>query len=75
MPIYEYACRDCGQQFEALVRAGEQPACPACGKQNLSKQFSAPAAHTGGTRDPNCPARDSCGSPKCGGSCEMGQWM
>lgn len=75
MPIYEYACGDCGQQFEALVRGDEQPVCPACGKQNLSRHFSAPAAHTGGRRDPSCPARDACAMPKCGGNCGMAQWL
>jgi len=72
MPIYEYVCSDCGQQFEALVRGDEQPVCPSCGKQNLTRQISVPAAHTGASRDPSCPARDSCGMPKCGGGCDMG---
>ena len=44
MPIYEYECRDCGERFEHLLRAGEPPVCPACGSQNLEKQISAPSA-------------------------------
>lgn len=38
MPIYEYACRSCGHEFETLVRgveiaspAGGEPAASACG--------------------------------------------
>ncbi|RME87090.1 MAG: zinc ribbon domain-containing protein [Zetaproteobacteria bacterium] len=45
MPIYEYACTDCGHRLEALVRrADETPtACPACGGA-LERLLSAPAA-------------------------------
>jgi len=27
MPIFEYACRACGHEFETLVRGAETPAC------------------------------------------------
>ncbi|MCX7428258.1 MAG: zinc ribbon domain-containing protein, partial [Planctomycetia bacterium] len=47
MPIYEYVCRDCGHQFEWLVRGEEKPSCPSCGRERLTKQLSVPAAHTG----------------------------
>jgi putative FmdB family regulatory protein len=43
MPIYEYACRACGNRFETLVRAGDTPACPACASQNLEKLLSSPS--------------------------------
>jgi len=76
MPIYEYECKDCGQQFEALVRGEEQPACPACGKQNLRRQMSAPAAHTGTSRNSNCPTCRSCETSTCSdGSCNLNRWM
>lgn len=44
MPIYEYECRDCRQQFEYLVRGEDTPICPGCGSKSLDKQMSAPAA-------------------------------
>jgi putative FmdB family regulatory protein len=75
MPIYEYECRDCGEQFEALIRGKEKPACPACGKRKLTKQFSVPAAHTSGS-SPECPAREAgaCDvSPGGCGGCGMTQ--
>jgi putative FmdB family regulatory protein len=76
MPIYEYECQGCGRQFELLVRNGETPICPQCGQSDLTKNFSAPAAHTGGKKDPACPAKDSCGSPYCGGGgCGMADWI
>jgi putative FmdB family regulatory protein len=39
MPIYDLKCRDCGQQFEALVLKSE-PACPACQSHNLEQLIS-----------------------------------
>lgn len=47
MPIYEYACQGCGKVFEELIirRADEaELACPACGKREVSRQMSRPAA-------------------------------
>ncbi len=40
MPIYEYACRDCGHQFETLVRSSTVPECPNCHSKALEKQLS-----------------------------------
>jgi putative FmdB family regulatory protein len=31
MPIYEYSCASCDNEFEVLVRGSEKPACPDCG--------------------------------------------
>ena len=76
MPIYEYCCQQCEKDFEVLVRADEQPACPECGSETLEKQFSVPAAHSSGSSDlPICgpaPALGGgCGLPQCGtGGCQ-----
>ena len=48
MPLYEYTCRGCGAEFEALVRAGSFPSCPRCGGTDLEKRFSAFAMRSGG---------------------------
>ncbi len=40
MPLYGFVCRDCGQNFQTLVRGDEQPECPACGKADLDRQLS-----------------------------------
>lgn len=40
MPIYEYECRKCAHQFEALVRTGDTPACPECQSQDLTRLLS-----------------------------------
>jgi putative FmdB family regulatory protein len=44
MPIYEYACRGCGHQFEQLLRTGDTPACPSCKGQDLERLLSQIAA-------------------------------
>ena len=49
MPIYEYNCRGCGQQFETLVRTGDTPACPACASQDLEKIISGVAVKSDST--------------------------
>ena len=40
MPIFEYACRDCHNEFELLLlpRDTADPACPACQSTALEKQ-------------------------------------
>lgn len=43
MPIFEYTCRACAHQFEALVRKGDTPACPSCRSEDLEKMLSGPA--------------------------------
>ena len=45
MPIYEYACRTCGHEFEELQKISEKPLlkCPSCGNKSLVKKVSAAA--------------------------------
>ena len=43
MPLYEYACAECGHRFEILQRIGENAdglKCPECDAAGLEKQFS-----------------------------------
>lgn len=71
MPIYEYACNDCGNQFETLVRSGDSPACPGCHSNQLEKLLSVFAT----TGDSTKAASDmpgpcgSCGHPDGPGAC------
>lgn len=43
VPIYEYACRSCGHEFETLQKVSEAPLvdCPSCGAAELRKKVSA----------------------------------
>ena len=40
MPIYEYECKACGEQFELLVLKETVAACPTCQSQNLEQLLS-----------------------------------
>ena len=52
MPIFEYACKSCGKDFEALVRPNSPaPACPACQSSDLEKLISRPAIKSEGTHN------------------------
>jgi putative FmdB family regulatory protein len=74
MPLFEYACRQCDHQFEALVRAGETPECPSCHGSTLERRQSVFAAHTNGspttTAIPAGPC-GACGDPRGPGACSM----
>lgn len=51
MPIYEYQCKSCGHQLEAIQGFNDAPLteCPECHKPDLNKLLSAPAFHLKGT--------------------------
>lgn len=40
MPLFDFRCRGCGEEFEALVRPPAVPACPACGAADLERLLS-----------------------------------
>ncbi len=40
MPIYEYECRACHNEFELIVLKDTVPACPACQGQDLERLLS-----------------------------------
>jgi len=71
MPIYEYACMECEDHFEELVRSSEQVVtCPSCGAAKVLKQFSSFAVHGSGSKPG--PVAGSGGGGCCGGGCGCG---
>jgi len=40
MPIFEYTCSGCGENFEKLVFGGQEVDCPKCSSKNVKKKFS-----------------------------------
>jgi putative FmdB family regulatory protein len=68
MPIYEYACMECEEHFDELVRTDEQVVtCPSCDASNVLRQISAFAVHGAGS-SPSLGGSGGC----CGGSCGCG---
>ena len=54
MPIYEYSCRACSHEFEAVVLpTSGPPACPACGAADLERMISLFSVSSEGTRETN----------------------
>ena len=73
MPIYEYACHDCGHAFETLVRTSTVPECPACHSVKLEKQLSvfATPPSTADAAPAPAGACGSCGHPGGPGACSL----
>jgi putative FmdB family regulatory protein len=44
MPFYEYQCKNCGHELEAMQKVSDAPLkkCPDCGKAQLTRLMSAP---------------------------------
>lgn len=72
MPIYEYACQQCGHEFEALVRPSTVPECPTCHSTHLEKQLSV-FATAGSEPEPALASGPcgSCGHPEGPGACRF----
>jgi len=74
MPIFEYACDDCGTKFEKLLRRSGEAGdvrCPSCGEKHLTTQYSTFAARAGKVQTTPEPA-GGCGGGMChGGMCGM----
>ena len=73
MPIYEYACRSCGHEFETLVRGSTLPDCPGCHSTALEKKLSVFSA-TASSKAPEMVQSGpcgTCGNPAGPGSCAI----
>jgi len=67
MPLYEYECKACGEQFETLVsskKKDESKTCPACGSKNSERMLSTFAVGTAPKSAPACPT--CCPGGTCG---------
>lgn len=51
MPIYAYACRACGHQFDRLQRIADPDplVCPVCEKPEIARQVTAPSFRLAGS--------------------------
>jgi len=76
MPIYEYACKECSHEFEALVYGSQKAACPKCSSKKLAPKLSTFAVSAPGSTAPRAAMAPgggcgSCGDPRGPGSCSM----
>jgi putative FmdB family regulatory protein len=78
MPIFEYICKECDHEFEALVFGQQKAECPKCHGKKLEPQLSvfAVSAKSGGSTQPSFSAGPSgscgsCGDPRGPGACSM----
>lgn len=72
MPIYEYKCEDCENEFEELVFSQDElPPCPKCQSGKVQKLMSACSAKTEGGDMPDFGGMPG-GMPPMGGGCGGG---
>ncbi|HSF15611.1 MAG TPA: zinc ribbon domain-containing protein [Vicinamibacteria bacterium] len=74
MPIYEYRCKTCEQEFEALILGKERASCPFCESSKLEKllsTFSALTVSAGSLTSRELPQAPcgACGDPRGPGAC------
>jgi len=50
MPLFDFHCNACGNEFEGLVRGQTKPACPKCASTDLERLLSLPAIQSETTR-------------------------
>lgn len=74
MPIFEYRCKQCNEEFETLVLGRETPECPTCHGSKLERllsTFAAVSAGSGAEASPGAGACGTCGDPRGPGACSM----
>ena len=71
MPLYEFSCAKCGEQFEELVMSSKPEAiakvvCPECGSPKVKKKVSTFASGASGGSTSAAASAASC-APSAGG--------
>ena len=65
MPLYEYVCDTCGEEFEQMMRFSEtdiSPACPKCGGPYTIKKISRVGSFGDSSVSGSTSSSSSCGS-------------
>ncbi|MGO8983850.1 MAG: FmdB family zinc ribbon protein [Terriglobales bacterium] len=75
MPIFEYVCKECQHEFEALIFGKQKAECPKCQSKKLDAQLSVFAVSTR-SGAPSLPSRaagpcGSCGDARGPGACAL----
>ena len=73
MPIFEYVCKQCQHEFEALVFGQQKAECPKCKSKKLEPQLSvfAISGKSSASAQSAMPTGScgSCGDPRGPGAC------
>jgi putative FmdB family regulatory protein len=73
--MFEYVCKECDHEFEALVFGKQKAECPKCQSTKLEPQLSvfAVSAKSGASSQPAMAAGPcgSCGDARGPGACSM----
>jgi putative FmdB family regulatory protein len=70
MPIYEYICDNCKNEFEKIVINKQQEiACPKCASKKATIQLSVFSSTTAGGSAKSFTPQSSGGGGCCGGGC------
>ncbi|HLK06192.1 MAG TPA: zinc ribbon domain-containing protein [Candidatus Acidoferrum sp.] len=70
MPIYEYVCDDCKNQFEKLVLNKQQEiSCPKCSGKKATLQLSVFSSSVAGGSPKSFTPSSGGGGSCCGGGC------
>jgi putative FmdB family regulatory protein len=77
MPIFEYVCQECKNEFEALVFGRDKAKCPKCESKKLIPQLSVFAVSAKGAMGAPMSsgsggACGACGDPRGAGACSLG---
>jgi len=72
MPIFEYICKACKHEFEALVYGSQKAECPKCHGKKLETQLSVFAVSAKGpAAAASASPCGSCGDARGPGACAM----
>ena len=75
MPIFEYICEACQEEFDVLVMGETRASCPQCQGERLTKKLSvfsvSSKAASPAPREMAPAGCGSCGDPRGPGACKM----
>ncbi len=73
MPIYEYKCGKCSEEFECIVLGNDTVTCPKCNTKKVKRKMSACSFKSNGNKGGDYSSSSKSSSSGCsscsGGSC------
>ena len=72
MPIYEYTCIKCDEEFECIVFSGDTVTCPECGTEKVRRKMSACSFKSSGSSSGDYSASSGSSSASSCAGCSGG---